>query len=288
VLHLVVYFLCRALLAAFQAIAYPTSLRLARRVGRLVYRLDGKHRRRTLEHLRLALGERPDLDRLARQVFETMALHAAEFMQLPRRGFTPLPLENAEILERARDTGRGVVIVSAHLGPFGLLALLARSHGIRAAVVLKRQKNLRLLNWAIGQLDRHFGVDVLLKHDARERGPDVLQAGHALVLFADQHPIAGGIPTEFFGLPIEAAAGPTVFARRLGCPLVVLTAVFGPDGVPRFRADGPVSLDGTPEEVSGRWISILEDRIREHPGQWMWMHRRWRDLPAREPAAARR
>jgi lauroyl/myristoyl acyltransferase len=44
------------------------------------------------------------------------------------------------------------------------------------------------------------------------------------------------------------------------------------------RFDGPVSTDGSHEEISQRWLAILEARIREHPEQWMWMHRRWRDL----------
>jgi KDO2-lipid IV(A) lauroyltransferase len=278
VFRLIEYFIARSLLAVLQAVSYRTCLRLARRIGRLAYVLDRPHRRRTLEHLRLAYGEgRSDLDRIARQVFETMALHVAEFVHLPRRGFRGLRLENAEILERARDRGRGIVIVSAHHGPFGLLGLVARTYGVRATVVLKRQKNDRLLTWAIGQIDRHFGVEVVLKHDAREQAGEVLRGGQALVLFADQHPIAGGIPATFFGRPIEAAAGPTVFARRLDCPLLVLTSWFGPDGVPRARVDGPVPTDGTPEEVSQRWISLLEARIREHPEQWMWMHRRWRN-----------
>ena len=287
-LHRLQYLLLRALLAALQTIRYGTSVRLARKLGRLAYRLAGSHRRRTLDHLRLAYGERPDLDRLARGVFETMALHAVEFVHLPRRGFRPLNVENGEALERAHAAGRGMVVVSAHLGPFSLLGLVARSHGVRAAVVLKKQKNLPLLNWAIGQIDRDFGVEVVLKHDARDQAAEILRRGRALVLFADQHPISGGIPGLFFGRPVEAAAGPTVFSRRFDCPLFVLTCVFGADGRPTARAEGPISLEGTLEEVSARWLGLLEARIREHPEQWMWMHRRWRTRPALEAAASPR
>lgn len=280
------YFVGRALLAALQAVSYRTCLRLARRIGRIVYALDVTHRKRTREHLKLAYGERSDLDRLTRRVFETMALHAAEFVHLPRRGYRGLKIENAEVLEPTRESGRGMVIVSAHLGPFSLLGLLARSCGVRASVVLKRQKNALLLAWATEQINRHFGVEVVLKHDARDQAADILRRGRALVLFADQHPISGGIPATFFGLPVDAAAGPTVFARRFDCPLFVITAVFGPDGVPRARVEGPVSTEGTAEEISARWLGLLEARIREHPEQWMWMHRRWRKRPALEPASS--
>jgi lauroyl/myristoyl acyltransferase len=42
------------------------------------------------------------------------------------------------------------------------------------------------------------------------------------------------------------------------------------------RCEGPILAEGTLEEVSRRWLGVLENRIREHPEEWMWMHRRWR------------
>jgi lauroyl/myristoyl acyltransferase len=59
--------------------------------------------------------------------------------------------------------------------------------------------------------------------------------------------------------------------------MVVLTIAAEPGGGLVARFDGPVDTSGTAEEVSQRWLDLLEARIREAPGQWMWMHRRWRD-----------
>jgi len=42
------------------------------------------------------------------------------------------------------------------------------------------------------------------------------------------------------------------------------------------RCDGPVDPVGSLAEITRRWMAIIEARIREHPEQWMWMHRRWR------------
>ena len=95
--------------------------------------------------------------------------------------------------------------------------------------------------------------------------------------FADQHPRKGGFPALFFGHKITASAGPTVYAKRFGSPILVFTAVYEPDGTVILRFDGPVSPEGTNEVVSQRWIDLLEARIRKYPGQWTWMHRRWRD-----------
>jgi KDO2-lipid IV(A) lauroyltransferase len=278
--HLLEYLLMRCGLAAFQAIPYRACLRLARGLGRAVWALDGRHRRRAIEHLKRAYGPAMTdarAEALSKEVFDTMARHAAEFVHLPRRGPSAFRLENTEAIERAKAAGTGILVVSAHHGPFSLLGRVARRVGVSAAVVIKRQKNARVMAWAKASIERHLGVEVLIRNDARQAGPEVLKAGRVLVLFADQHPPGGGIPARFFGLPVEAAAGPAIFARRHGCPMVVLTIAAERDGGLVARFDGPVSTEGTTEDLSQRWLDLLEARIREHPGQWMWMHRRWRD-----------
>jgi Kdo2-lipid IVA lauroyltransferase/acyltransferase len=118
----------------------------------------------------------------------------------------------------------------------------------------------------------------VVKKEARDRVPDLLQEGRVVVLFADQHPRKGGFPATFFGHPVNAAAGPAVYAKRYGTPLIVATSALHSDGTHVVRFDGPVPIEGSHEEISQGWLSILEARIREYPEQWMWMHRRWREL----------
>src|SRR6185503_7828266 len=111
--------------------------------------------------------------------------------------------------------------------------------------------------------------------------------GSLVGFFADQHPRSGGVPAVFFDQPVLAAAGPAICARRYHAPLVVLTLASRPDGTHTVVVDR-IETTGSVTEVTQRWTSVLEARIREHPGQWMWMHRRWRDAdlpaPVQEPA----
>ncbi len=276
--RLLEYLAVRGAFAALQAMPACACRAFARALGGAVHALDARHRTRTVEHLRYAFGDalaNGQAEELARRVFDTVARHTADFVHLPRRRDVPIRLENVEILHRAREGGRGVVAVSAHLGSFSLLGRVAKALGVPSAVVLKRQKNPRLLAWVRASVERHFGVEVVLKPDAPRAAPGILRAGKVLVLYADQHPIAGGVPATFFGRPVEAAAGPAVFAKRYRCPLIVVTLHAAPDGhVVRF--DGPVSTEGSLAEISQRWLDLLEARIREHPDQWTWTHRRWR------------
>jgi KDO2-lipid IV(A) lauroyltransferase len=215
---------------------------------------------------------------LARGVFETISRHVAEVAHVTRLKGVGVRLENPELLTEAYARGQGVVVVSAHLGCFVRMFTFPRLLGVRLAAIMKKQRNERLLEWSRAHIKKCFDIDVVVKKTARDRIPEFLQEGRVVVLFADQHPRKGGFLATFFGRPVSAAAGPAVYAKRYDSPLIVCTSTLHSDGMHVVRFDGPVSTDGSHEEISQRWLAILEARIREHPEQWMWMHRRWRDL----------
>lgn len=280
-LRLLEYLAVRAFLAGLQCLPYRGTLRLSLALARFIFRFDSVPRRRTLEHLRIAYGASlspAEIEGIARGAFETLFRHLAELAHLTRRSAREVRVENVEILREAHALGRGVVVVSAHFGCFARMAGIPRLIGVPTGVIMKRQKNDRVLQWGIRMLKQRFDLDVIVKTDARDRAGDFIKAGHLLAFYADQHPINGGFPTRFFGHEIHAARGPAVYARRLGCPLLVATLALEAGGTHVLRFDGPVSTEGDGSAVSQRWLDLLEARIREHPEQWMWMHRRWRPL----------
>lgn len=282
-MRLVEYFIVRVLLAVLRSLSYPASLRLARELPGIVYRFNTTPRERALHHLRLAYGNAMGAEqggRIARGVFATISRHVAELAHLTRRTTSGLRIDHPEILQDAYARGRGVVLVSAHMGCFSRMAVLPRLLGVRAAVIMKRQRNVALLQWGIRHLKRHFDLEVIRKEDARPRAVNLLREGRVVVFFSDQHAINGGFSARFFGREVEAVRGPAVYAKRLDCPLVVVTASLQPDGTHVLRFEGPLSLEGSPEEITQRWLDVLEARIRDHPEQWMWMHRRWRGAAA--------
>jgi KDO2-lipid IV(A) lauroyltransferase len=282
------YFLVRAFFVVLQCLSYPAALRLARGVARLVHRLDTTPRVRALDNLRLAyrgaLGEARARE-IVRGVFETIGGHIAEVAHAARQKGRGVRIENGQLLTDAYKLGRGVVVVSAHMGCWIRMALIPRLFQVNGAVIMKKQRNDALLQWGIRHLRQYFDMGVIEKKDAGDRIAPMLQSGGIVTFFADQHPRRGGFAARFFGLPVMAASGPAVYAKRLGCPLLVFTAVTAADSVQVLRFEGPISTEGTHEEISQGWLDLLESRIREYPEQWMWMHRRWRELPSQAPVA---
>ena len=278
------YIIVRTLLAALRCIPYPLTLRIARAVALTAYRFDTTPRGRALKNLRLAYGDalgRKEAEQIARGVFETISRLIVEAAHLTRQATRGLRIENPEILKDAYAHGRGVVVVSAHMGCFIRMVVIPRLMDVRGAVIMKKQRNNLILQWGIRHLKRHFDLDVVQKKDARQQGVKFLKEGRVVMLFADQHPRKGGFPARFFGHEITAAGGPAVYAKRFGCPLVIFTAILHSDGTNVLRFDGPVSTEGSYEVVSQRWLDLLEARIRDYPEQWTWMHRRWRGKGAK-------
>jgi KDO2-lipid IV(A) lauroyltransferase len=277
--RLLEYLIVRSLLLFLRVISYPFSLRVGSAMGSVAYAICGGLRKRTIDNLRMAFGATLDpaqLKRMSRRVFDVLGRNVAEVANLGRRPFSGLEVQDADILRKAYGLGRGVVLVSAHMGCFSRMVAVPRLLGMKGAAIMKRQRNSMLLDWARGFLKRRFDLDVILKTDATEEVQGHLKSGSLVGFFADQHPRTGGYSADFFGRPVEVAPGPAIYAKRYKAPLVVLTLVSGAGGSQTVRCDGPIDLAGSLEEITRRWMAVIEARIRENPDQWMWMHRRWR------------
>jgi Kdo2-lipid IVA lauroyltransferase/acyltransferase len=273
------YFVVRMLLVILTCISYPVALRVGNAIGSIAHTFCRRLRLRTEENLREAFGATMNagqLEGLSLGAFQVLGRNVAEVASLARRPFEGLLVLNPEILREAHAQGKGVVLVSAHMGCFARMAAVPRLLGMKGAAIMKRQKNSMLLDWARGYLKRRFDLDVILKTEARDEVQEHLKNGSLVGFFADQHPRSGGYTAEFFGRPVEVAPGPAIYARRYHAPMVVLTCVSLPDGTHAVQCDGPVDPAGSLAEITRRWMTIIETRIREHPEQWMWMHRRWR------------
>jgi KDO2-lipid IV(A) lauroyltransferase len=273
------YFVVRMLLVFFACISHPIAVRVGNALGSIAYALCRGLRLRTEDNLRQAFGASlgpGQLKQLSRRVFQVLGRNVAEVASLSHRPFEGLQVLNPSILREAYAQGRGVVLVSAHMGCFARMVAVPRLLGMKGAAILKRQRNSLLLDWACRFLKRRFDLDVILKTDACDKVQEHLKSGSLVGFFADQYPRNGGYAAEFFGRPVEVAPGPAIYAKRYDAPMVVLTCVSQPDGSHAVRCDGPVDAAGSLAEMTRRWMAIIETRIREHPEQWMWMHRRWR------------
>lgn len=276
-----------------RALPHGAARGFGRGLGALAWRLLGGRRRVTLANLELAFPELPERRRreLAAASFGHLgaafcdALSAERFdaVELCRR----LTLEGWEHLEAARARGRGVVVMSAHLGMWEAAAQPVALYAGGMEVVGRPLDN-PLLDRDLVALRTRFGNRLLAKRGAARGMLRALRRGGTVGILIDQRaPPADSIEVPFFGHPARTAAVLARLCLRTGAAVVPIFGYGEPGGRYRVLLRPPLlppSVDpadaGAAEaaifELTRRYLEVVEAEIRTHPEQWMWMHDRWK------------
>jgi KDO2-lipid IV(A) lauroyltransferase len=195
-------------------------------------------------------------------------------------------------LDAALAHGKGVIVVTGHLGNWELGGAYLAARGVPIDVVARGMANPLMEAYATSTR-REIGMEVVHDQQAVRQTPRALREGHVVAMVSD-HDALGLASTfvPFFGRPAKTPRGPAVFALRLGVPLLFITPVRAPSGRYALRIEPvPVAETGDREAdvdaIVLTYTRILERYIREYPAQYFWQHRRWRRQPADTPAHLR-
>ncbi len=269
----------------------PRSFRLAlgRGLGRLAWALHIR-RRIALGNLALAF---PDWTparrrRIAREAYANAGAGLADFVgagALPPDALDRLfVLDGFDRFERLFAEGRGVVVASAHLGPWELLAAACARRGIPLNIVTRSLRGAA--NRQLVAARAKSGVREIPARGALAAGVQALRRGEVVVNLLDQNMLPRrGIFVDFFGVPACTTPAASIMARRTGAPAIVAVAIHEPDGRVRLRVDGPFPIPGgagPAGEVRAHTqllCAAIEAQVRAHPEQWLWLHRRWKTRP---------
>lgn len=280
----------------------PLPLRIVQRLGAaagtLLGTVLGYRRSVTMDNLHNAFPEFDEhkLRDIARGSFRSVGTALFEFVYFPRldskRINELVQIGNAELVERVFSRGKGIILLTAHFGNWELLAqsVPART-GIPVHVIVKLQSNRRV--------DKHINdwrtmlgnIAVPMENSVREL-LKALKEKKAVGMVGDQAAAKESNVVRFFGRDVQTFEGPAMFSLKMGAPLLVGFAVRQPNGtyVAEFHEVPSDDLGAyTPQnvtELTRRHVAITEAVIREHPEQWMWMHKRWKHVPSRVDSSA--
>jgi KDO2-lipid IV(A) lauroyltransferase len=156
--------------------------------------------------------------------------------------------------------------------------------------VVTREQHSRAMNRFWMGVRARFGMGFVAVRDAALTIHRLLRRGRAVAMVIDQHmPPGRGLVVPFFGRPASTTHAPALLAYTTRAPIVPVSVERLPGGRHRVRLDPPLVADrdrGREEEVLRLTRTLnqwLEDRIRERPDQWLWIHRRWKvDDPGME------
>ena len=233
-----------------------------------------------------------EIETILRGVWDNLGRIAAEFAHIDRLRILEPPKEpvgdiiytpaTEEGFHRLRLDNKPALIFAAHLANWELPALIAARFGLDATV-LYRRPNISAASDAIIAIRKgSMGTLVPTDLDAPFKLVRILEAGGHVAMLVDQHYV-NGVDVTFFGRPCRANPLIARLARHVECPIHGTRVVRLADRhrfrvdlsepiEPRRDAQGKIDVRGTMQAIT----SVIEGWVREHPDQWLWLHRRWR------------
>ncbi len=248
-------------------------------------------RRIAMRNLELAYPDKSANERagIANEVFESIARLLYAFARFPRMNRENISqwirYEGLENYLEAKKSGRGILVATAHFGNWELSAFAHALMTEPMHVMIRPLDNPRI-DQMVEHLRRLSGNHLIEKWDGARAVLRALQHNDAVGILIDQNTsLEEGVFVNFFGTPACANTAFAKIAARTGAVVIPGFAVWSVEErryILRFYP--PVEMTGDAVQDTARLHQVLEAVIREHPGQWLWIHRRWKTRPPGSPS----
>jgi KDO2-lipid IV(A) lauroyltransferase len=229
------------------------------------------------------------LRRLSWLNFRNHAKAYADLMQLPTMSVQTmrplLKVDGLEHLEEARAIGKGVLVVSCHMGSYEVVSAIWSATLTPVSFFAEELEPRALFEWYRDTRAR-LGISVLtLDHGGIRKVLQALRDKEMVITAIDRDITGTGHPMPFFGRPAPIPLGPAAIALRLGTPLFPVCVYRLPDDT--YKAEGSPLIfatdtgDPKADQVAAtqQVLSRIEGFIRRHPDQWHVPHRIWEGSP---------
>ncbi len=272
----------------FKILGLKISRKFSYLLAFLFFYLIPIRKQTTLENLTRAFPEysRGRIKHIAFESYRSFAITLIEILYMPNLKTDEIENfifsdNNESIIKRYKEN-RGVILLSAHFGNWEAMAL---STGLQLkiplAVVVKAQRNTLVSDW-LNRLRTNWGNKIVPLGISIRQIYQTLKEKNIVAMVSDQRGPEDGIRVNLFGRKASIYAGTAVLALKTRSPIFFGVSVRQPDYSYKTHFE-EISFEDLPDddnekitELSQRHTSLLEKVVREHPEQWLWMHKRWK------------
>jgi KDO2-lipid IV(A) lauroyltransferase len=292
------YWAAKCVLTGLGLLPAHAAMAFGRAMGKIAYVLAGELRRTGEINLRLAFPEKSEHERteLLRACFDSLGRELGLFSQMSRRSEQELRQliepQGFEHLENTiRTFGNRLILFTGHLGAWELTSFGFSLFGHPITFLVRRVDNPRI-EQLVNRVRTRFGNDTLDKQAAARSMLKILRSGEThLGLLPDLNTLDDeAIFIDFFGVPAATTFIVAKLALRTNAPIV---PVFAPWSEEKKKylliVEPPILIEPSGnEDEDVRRLTIefserIENQIRCYPGQWLWIHKRWKTRPAGHP-----
>jgi len=198
-----------------------------------------------------------------------------------------LETHGVENFESATAKGKGVIFLTCHLGAFDLQITNMALRGLKPNIIGTPLKDERLNDLLFNYRNAYGAVAV-------ERGRETLRlikalkTGGSVAILIDQDTKVKSRFVDFFGMKAATPVGAAILAMKTGAAVVPTYIFLGEDNKQHMHIlpEIPLVLTGDEENDmltnTQNYTRFIEEQIRQHPTQWVWMHERWKTKPGEE------
>ncbi len=284
----------KTLILAGAIVPYKMGVVIGGLLGRLACYLLVRHKKKTIKNLRIAFKGEMDEDEIestAIACFENLGRSLFELLCIRWRGLKDvqkfISVEGEGYLKEALNLGKGIILITAHIGNWELLGMLLAQIGYKLgyklSVIAAPSKNIRLGEMTNAYRSR-FNIETIIRGEQTSARKIIksLRDNGMLAVLLDQDIKSDGIYVDFFGKKAYTPTGITSLALRFNIPVLMIFMVREEGYRHRIIINKPEGLRRSGDTKSdilhntAIFTGIIESFIRKYPGQWVWMHDRWR------------
>jgi len=231
-----------------------------------------------------------------REMWDNLGRTIAEYAHLGSmsiKGAHPrIALAGMEHVERAVESGKGIIFISAHFANWELLSFAAAQYGVEGGAVYRPVNNPYIDRWMVRQRQANGPAEQIAKGvQGTRRIFTRLRAGQAVFMLVDQK-TNEGVAAPFFGRDAMTTPAPAALALKLGAVLLPVSNERLNGAHFRLTVHPPIEFSAGSDHardvlaLTFRINQAIEACVRRRPSQWLWIHRRW-PKPGETPRSRR-
>ncbi len=266
-------------------------------LGTIAYTTVLRQRKIALESLNIAF---PELSlkkkkKITRKFFVSMAQSSFELLYYLKHTekLNNVKIEGREFLDEALEAGKGVILVTAHIGNFPLLSLKLAKSAYKVNFITRPMRDEKAGDY-LYNLRENAGVKSIFSYPRRECVINMLKAlrnNEIIITQIDQNFGSGGVWVKFFGKLAATPIGPITLSTRTKAKLVpafIHRTGTGKHCIKIFKAEPLIEAADKDEMIlknAANLSHIIENWIKDYPEEWGWIHRRWKSEPSEKVKA---
>jgi len=266
------------------------SLKLGELAGLAFFYFSGTRRKIAEDNLRKTVisdktfSER-DISKILKENFKNYGRSLAEVIKIysgsGKKIVESVRIEGIENYFAAKEKGKGVVFLTGHCGNWELLALVV-SLKVSPIAVVARPLDNNYLNKIVEGVRRKFGNSVIYKRGALKPIMQTLKKNGFVGILMDQAVVRSeGFVIDFLGRGAWTTKMPALIIRKTGAAALPVFIYRNGDGhtitiYPEVKLSEIEDRERALVEDTKTFTKYIENYIREHPAEWLWIHRRWK------------